>query len=600
SGESGNDYSEGCANLRCENGSQCVKRRFWCRDPPCPGMLFCSKSRKELLKGPPTCDTVRCNKGHMCVIKVRGCNWDECKQQLARCVSEKEYYEGAASCAGFECPSGERCILRETYCVNPPCKLIRSCRNAEDVQTWFDKCKSLNCTSEYECFLRRPEGNCLDLWCTHTPDCTLTVEDELISKYCYGWMCPREQKCVVRILNSCKGFNCTIERSCRASSVSSAKRDANNEVVEQSPARRALVQTDRELERKTDTRTNYPIAGKKTTLPVTSTRRQNTRHTTPAKHRTEVSPTHRRIATTESNLIAEPLGSSTSKPYMTQLYPRSRLNNNKPSATDGDKVFQSSTSPATLFNDGKTESTMSRDMERPEAPREIYIATDALPLPMRDVNFLQGYPIWIRNDPYHTLKAKDEDGWSYHAPQEPYRILLPPYEPVIVVEDARRKFLPFFTDAFFTDLFNKATLMPLPEVAAADTGESKTDTSTIVDDKIANYTNNSKIIGTENTKTYHFHDSSNDHVNFPMTEKTNTASTSTRNKEMDNYYDDYEWKPWYVIHDYPERNEPQSSHERGSKSRIADLATDDLCKNDSDGVTLDRVMLKQNKRNVRK
>ena len=45
-GESGNDYSKGCAHLHCENGSRCVKRRFWCKDPPCPGMLYCSKSRK--------------------------------------------------------------------------------------------------------------------------------------------------------------------------------------------------------------------------------------------------------------------------------------------------------------------------------------------------------------------------------------------------------------------------------------------------------------------------------------------------------------------------------------------------------------------------
>jgi len=57
--------------------------------------------------------------------------FSECKQRLARCVSEKEYYEGAASCAGFKCPSGKRCILRETFCVNPPCKLIRSCKNTE-------------------------------------------------------------------------------------------------------------------------------------------------------------------------------------------------------------------------------------------------------------------------------------------------------------------------------------------------------------------------------------------------------------------------------------------------------------------------------------
>lgn len=50
-GESGSDYSKGCAYLRCENGSRCVKRRFWCKNPPCPGMLYCSKSRKGKIRG---------------------------------------------------------------------------------------------------------------------------------------------------------------------------------------------------------------------------------------------------------------------------------------------------------------------------------------------------------------------------------------------------------------------------------------------------------------------------------------------------------------------------------------------------------------------
>lgn len=44
--ESGREYSKGCAHLQCESGSQCIKRRFWCKNPPCPGMLYCSKSRK--------------------------------------------------------------------------------------------------------------------------------------------------------------------------------------------------------------------------------------------------------------------------------------------------------------------------------------------------------------------------------------------------------------------------------------------------------------------------------------------------------------------------------------------------------------------------
>ncbi|XP_072754120.1 uncharacterized protein [Anoplolepis gracilipes] len=220
--ESENEYSKGCAHIRCERGSQCIKRRFWCSDPPCPGMLYCTRSRKESLKGPPTCDTVRCNRRHICIVKVRDCYWDKgCKQQGARCVSEKEYYEGGASCAGFKCPFGKRCILRETYCINPPCKLIRSCAKAADVQTWFDECRSLKCISEYECFLRRLENNCFGRECLHTPDCTLTVEDELISKYCYGWICPRSQKCIIRIIGPCKGYNCTIRRLCRTAFITS-------------------------------------------------------------------------------------------------------------------------------------------------------------------------------------------------------------------------------------------------------------------------------------------------------------------------------------------------------------------------------------------
>lgn len=58
-------------------------------------------------------------------------------------------------------------------------KIVKFARNEDklfaDVQTWFDKCRSLNCASEYECFLRRPENNCLDSWCTHMPDCMFTI-----------------------------------------------------------------------------------------------------------------------------------------------------------------------------------------------------------------------------------------------------------------------------------------------------------------------------------------------------------------------------------------------------------------------------------------
>ncbi|XP_071558787.1 uncharacterized protein [Temnothorax nylanderi] len=218
---------------------------------------------------------------------------------------------------------------------------------------------------------------------------------------------------------------------------------------------------------------------------------------------------------------------------------------------------------------------MSRDMARLEATK-IYIATDdTLPLPvmLEDINFLgQGYPIWIKNDPYRSLEVKDENGWRYQAPQEPYKILLPPYEPVILVEDARRRrqFLPFFNDAL-DHLFNEAALISLTETTPTDIGDTRTDsTPTITDDKIANYINGSTIVEIENIKKNN--DSSDDRASFPAIEKTNTAPPSIRDKELDNYYDNYEWQPWYMMHDYLERNEPQSS-EQGSKSSIADLAT---------------------------
>ncbi|XP_067215808.1 uncharacterized protein [Linepithema humile] len=602
--ESGNAYSKGCAHLRCENGSRCIKRRFSCRNPPCPGMLYCSKSRKESLKGPVSCDTVHCNRGHICIIRVRGCHWDgKCKQQVARCIPEQEYYEGAASCAGFECPSGKRCILRETYCDNPPCKLIKSCAKAEDVQIWFDECRSLNCTSEYECFLRRPENNCLDRWCTHTPDCILTVENELISKYCYGWICPRMQTCTVQILNSCKGFNCSIERSCRASRISSTKNNTyNNEIAKQSPARKTLVQIEselirQELEKKANTQTNNSITGKKLTSAATSTWKQSTRRTTPnflyRRHKTEILPTRQQITTTQSNLIAKPLELSTNDLHATLPYSRSWLNNNKPLTTDAineDNIFDTTSEfsdssnnsifPTTLLADRKIKVTTLRDTNRLEVLKKIYIATDdtlLLPVVLEGINFVgQGYPIWIKNDPHLvSLKEKDKDdnvGWRYHVSQEPYRILLPPYEPVILIEDTRKEeFFSILTYAFDRP-FNETVLISLPEITGdrITTEDSKIGNNpTTVDDKIGNYINGPTTVEIENFRTNHFDDSSGDYVNFPVMEKTNTVSPNVRDKEL-NYYDNYDWQPWFMIHDYLERNEPQSVDQEKFQSSVDD------------------------------
>lgn len=120
--------------------------------------------------------------------------------------------------------------------------------------------------------------------------------------------------------------------------------------------------------------------------------------------------------------------------------------------------------------------TASRDTNKLDVPKKFYIANDdALPLPvlLEGIDFVgQGYPIWIRNAlPYSSvrLEGKSENGsdWGYHASQEPYRILLPPYEPVFLVEDARRRgqFFPFLTYAFDYP-FDEAIFMSLPEMTA--------------------------------------------------------------------------------------------------------------------------------------
>ncbi|XP_031776184.1 uncharacterized protein LOC100864821 isoform X1 [Apis florea] len=207
----------GCPYLHCEEDEHCVHRKFRCKNPPCPTMLYCSKSRTESLKGPSSCDAVYCTNGYTCMMKVRRCHWDEkCEQQIVRCVSLKEYHEGPPSCAGFKCPQGTHCVLRESFCAEPPCKLLRSCIKNKEMQIWFGKCRTLGCQSEYECFLRRPENNCSNPPCKHTPDCIVEKENEE-NKHCRGWMCPQMQTCIAEIIKPCGTDGCKIKRSCKVS-----------------------------------------------------------------------------------------------------------------------------------------------------------------------------------------------------------------------------------------------------------------------------------------------------------------------------------------------------------------------------------------------
>ncbi|KAK0162811.1 hypothetical protein PV327_006556 [Microctonus hyperodae] len=139
-----------------------------------------------------------------------------CGEQLARCISEIEYHNGPASCAGYKCPAGHACILRESFCIRPPCKLLRSCASKRDYNVWLDKCKTLGCLSSHECFLRRPGNICESSPCKHTPDCIAKTEIELsgIHQKCHGWICPRNQSCEAIVDEPCKNYDCKIFRTC--------------------------------------------------------------------------------------------------------------------------------------------------------------------------------------------------------------------------------------------------------------------------------------------------------------------------------------------------------------------------------------------------
>ncbi|KMQ95412.1 glucose dehydrogenase, partial [Lasius niger] len=208
------------------------------------------------------------------------------------------------------------------------------------------------------------------------------------------------------------------------------------------------------------------------------------------------------------------------------------------------------TFPAILPAEEKIESTTSRDAKRLEMPKKVYIASnDALPFSVLEgINFVgQNYPIWTKNDPYRavSLEIKNEngDGWRYHAPQEPYRIFLPPYEPVILVEDTRGRgqLFPFFTYAFDRPFNEAAAFISLPETTSTDAktdATSKTDNiSTTVDDKISNCINDSAIVEAENFEMNYFDDSSDYYTKFSATEKTNAITTPKIHKESNNYYD---------------------------------------------------------------
>ncbi|XP_057327213.1 uncharacterized protein LOC130668773 [Microplitis mediator] len=217
-----------CAFVKCKNNERCVNRRFLCVNSSCPRMVFCAKTKTEFTNGPTSCENVKCSNGYICVVKVSRCSWNTpCKEQIARCITEMEYYEGPASCEGYKCPIGKDCILRESFCMKPPCKLIKSCFSKRDIHKWLEKCKSLGCLSSHECFLRKPDNVCEFTKCNHSPDCFARTASELnLYEQCRGWICPQGQLCTVQ----------SNSRSCEQTDLSSTINSKNNSEVKNPPA----------------------------------------------------------------------------------------------------------------------------------------------------------------------------------------------------------------------------------------------------------------------------------------------------------------------------------------------------------------------------
>ncbi|KAL7292803.1 hypothetical protein TKK_0013630 [Trichogramma kaykai] len=213
------DKLQECRDIPCKVGEQCLVRKFWCSNPPCPTMVYCSKSRTESLKGPESCQSVVCPKGYQCLTQVNECNWDKkCKHRITRCVTAQVYQNQPTNCDDVTCPSGHRCILREMNCYRPPCRLTKNCARNADASAWIEQCKQIGCRSEYDCFLRKPQKNCTKPLCNHTPDCLNEVENYETMKderSCRGWICPRGQECFIRHLNADCHEDCISTKECR-------------------------------------------------------------------------------------------------------------------------------------------------------------------------------------------------------------------------------------------------------------------------------------------------------------------------------------------------------------------------------------------------
>ncbi|XP_046747252.1 uncharacterized protein LOC124411830 [Diprion similis] len=186
-----------CRRLMCGGKSRCVYRRSWCRSPPCPGMVFCSKEENSPVRIPSSCDSVRCSRSYHCSTRYvkdqrTGLNTDI----RARCIAGSELKFQAASCAGFKCPGVHlSCILREPKCRGFPCRVLQACIPEDKAVRFHAQCIHTNCSSPDHCFLRQPQGCTTVSGCSHDVACLHRLGDKFLHPACRGVLCSGGSKC---------------------------------------------------------------------------------------------------------------------------------------------------------------------------------------------------------------------------------------------------------------------------------------------------------------------------------------------------------------------------------------------------------------------
>uniref|UniRef100_A0ABD2WHC9 Uncharacterized protein n=1 Tax=Trichogramma kaykai TaxID=54128 RepID=A0ABD2WHC9_9HYME len=87
------DKLQECRDIPCKVGEQCLVRKFWCSNPPCPTMVYCSKSRTDASAWIEQCKQIGCRSEYDCFLRKpqKNCTKPLCNH-TPDCLNEVENY----------------------------------------------------------------------------------------------------------------------------------------------------------------------------------------------------------------------------------------------------------------------------------------------------------------------------------------------------------------------------------------------------------------------------------------------------------------------------------------------------------------------------